>query len=124
MLAEFVSRGSWIRQRVLRLAVRPMGTTLLKACVDVSLCRQIDKVLGVRYSDDWAKQNLEPTGDSDTDGAWRTAQRLRMAVPFPGVCCTHCPPVLLVRRRRYCRPGPVPSRRTALDATAPAAAAV
>ena len=30
---------------------------------------QIDRVLAVRYSDEWAKENLEETGDSDTDGS-------------------------------------------------------
>ena len=34
----------------------------------VCLVTQIDKVLGCRYSDDWGRQNLEPTGESDTDG--------------------------------------------------------
>jgi hypothetical protein len=31
---------------------------------------QIDRVLAVRYSDEWAKENLDETGDSDTDGAF------------------------------------------------------
>jgi hypothetical protein len=31
-------------------------------------------VLGVRYSDYWAEENLESTGDSDTDGACPLAE--------------------------------------------------
>ncbi len=58
---------------------------------------QIDKVLAVRYSDDWARENLDPTGDSDTDGVLRPALRAvlssktcwRLCMCAPALGLTH-----------------------------------